>query len=236
MSKNPAKIKPDPVKERFGLLQPTVYAVLCDFVRWNDICRYPDLPVDLPGPSKREKFQRNQINEFQIRHLAYSKEVALILDLWILLYEARRQNPNLLKLGEQCVLRKPSPEISDCLEFLSRDEFSSRFIRHRHNFIAHLASIQATRQDLVEQQQIYFLVPKTIDLVELLHGQLFDYPTYFDNQFTVFSEEVAGYFHHSKPDDLLADLFSKRALPATAFDFEADTFIKNLHQREKEAR
>lgn len=116
MSKIPAsKTPPDPVKERFGWLQPTVCAVLCDFILWNDLGRYPDLPADLPGTSHREKWQRGQTNEFQIRHLAYSKEAALILHLWILLYETRGQNLNLQKLGEKCVLHKPSPEISDCL-------------------------------------------------------------------------------------------------------------------------
>ena len=219
------------------MFQPTVYALWTDFILWNDLGRYPDLPVDLPGPSRREKWQRCQTNEFQIRHLAYSKEAALILHLWILLYDkTTSRNLNLQQIGEQCVLSTPSPNITDCLGFLSQAEFSNRFIRHRHNFLAHLASIQATRQDIVEHDYIYRLVPKTIYLVELLQAELLNQPTYFNNQFTSFSREVARYFSHSKPDELLADLFSKRSLPTPDFNAEADQFLKNLHQREKDAR
>jgi hypothetical protein len=236
MSKIPAsKTTLDEIKERFGWLQATVHALLCDFILWNDLGRYPDLPFDLPGPSRREKWQRGQINEFQLRHLAYSKEVVLILHLWILLYETRKQNLNLQKLGEQCVLLTPSSYITDCLEFLNREEFSKRFIRHRHNFLAHLASIQATPQDIVDHGHIYRLVPKTIYLVELLQAEFLSQPPCFDNQFTSFSKSVAGYFHHSKPDELLVDLFRKRSLPAVDFNAEADRFLKNLHKREKDA-
>jgi hypothetical protein len=157
------------IKERFGVLQPTVYALWADFILWNDLARYPDLPVDLPGPSRREKWQRCQTNEFQIRHLAYSKEAAIILHLWILLYdETSTKNLNLLDIGEQCVLCTPSPDITDCLGFLSRNEFSERFKRHRNKFLAHLAAIQATPQDIVEHDYICRLVPTTIYLVELL--------------------------------------------------------------------
>jgi hypothetical protein len=238
MSKTTAsQTTPEQIKERFSVLQATVYALLSDFILWNDLGRYPDLPVDLPGPSRREKLQRNQINEFQIWHLAYSKEATIILHLWILLYdETIKKNLNLQRLGEQCVLRTPSPAVTDCLGFLSRDEFSKRFNRHRNNFLAHVASIQASPQDFVDHDHIYRLVPRTIYLVELLQAQLLNYPTHFDNQFTSFSREVAGYFHHSKPDGLLADLFSKRSLPAAAFNQEADQFWNNLRQRERDAR
>jgi hypothetical protein len=238
MSKiSPSKTTRDEIKERFGWLQATVYALLHDFILWNDLCRYPDLPVNLPGPSLREKQQRDQTNAFQLRHLAYSKEAALILHLWILLYDkTSKKHLNLQELGEQCVLSNPSSDITDCLEFLNRDGFSKRFTRHRHNFLAHLASIQATPQDIVDHGHIYRLVPKTIYLVELLQAELLSQQPYFDNQFTSFSKKVAGYFRHSKPDELLADLFCKRSLPAAEFDIQADQFLKNLHQREKDAR
>jgi len=244
MSKIPAaKTTPDAVKERFGWLQPTIYALLHDFILWNDLGRYPDLPADLPGISNREKFRRNQINEFQLRNLAYSKEVSLILHLWILLYDkGEKSDFNLQDLGKQLndprifPKRTQSKITIECLKFVRRNEFEKRFNTHRNKFLAHLASLQATPQDIVKHDYIYRLVPKTIYLAELLQGELLSPPAYFDNQFTVFSREVAPHFSHSKPDELLVDLFSKRSLPTSEFEVEADQFLKNFHQREKDAR
>jgi hypothetical protein len=67
-------------------------------------------------------------------------------------------------------------------------------------------------------------VPKTIYFVELLLAELLSPPSNFDIQFTELSKEVARYFSHSKPDELLADLFSKRSLPAAEFNAGADQF------------
>lgn len=247
MGESPESTPLDKIKERFGWLQPTIYALLHDFILWNNLGRYPDLPADLPGISNREKFRRNQINEIQIRHLAYSKEAGLILNLWILLYDkGEKSDSNLQDLGKQLNDPRIFPERTqskttiECLKFVRHNEFEKRFNTHRNNFLAHLASLQGSKQvsqqDIVEHNYIYRLVPKTIFLVELLHAQLLNYPTHFDNQFTVFSREVCGYFHHSEPDQLLADLFSKRSLPTSEFKVEADQFLENFQQRERNAR
>lgn len=229
----------DKIKERFGWLQVAVCALWHDFILWNDLCRYPDLPVDLPGPSLREKWQRGETNKFQFQHLSYSKEASLILNLWILLYDkGEKSDFNLHNLGEQLNDPRIFPErtrskaLIECLKFVRRTEFE-RFNIHRNNFLAHLASIQATQKDVVDHGYIYRLVPKTIYLVELLNAELHNSPLYFDNQFSVFSIEVAAHCHHSKPDELLANLFSKRSLPTPEFDVEADQFLENLQRRER---
>jgi hypothetical protein len=80
------------------------------------------------------------------------------------------------------------------------------------------------------------LVPKTIHLIELLHSELAGYPSHFTNQFKGIAQEVARRFSHSEPDQLLADLFESRSLPADQYDAAADWFFFRYGQREKAAR
>jgi hypothetical protein len=230
------------IKTCFREFQVNVYSLLEEFILWNDVARYPDLPVDVPGPSRAEALKRNSANEFQIRYLSSAKEKSIILDLWALLYDdAKKSPPNLINLCDQLNNPKVFPHrpkseaLSDCVWYLKRKGFSDRFTSHRHQFIAHIASIQPTPDNIVEHDYIYRLVPKTIRLVELLHEELEAFPTYFDNQFATIADGIAHYFSHSEPDPLLAELFAKRSLPAVDFFKESNKFLKSIGEREKAA-
>ena len=80
------------------------------------------------------------------------------------------------------------------------------------------------------------MVPKTIQLVELLNGELTGHPLYFDNKFNVTALEVAGFFSHSEPDRLLAELFANRSLSAEEFEAAVSRFLDAFAQRERGAR
>jgi hypothetical protein len=66
------------IKARFAELQVNIYRLLCEFVCWNDVMRYPDLPTDSERPGRRAAAERNAINERQIRYLASAKEDSII--------------------------------------------------------------------------------------------------------------------------------------------------------------
>lgn len=74
-------------------------------------------------------------------------------------------------------------------------------------------------------------------LAELLCAVIYPkLPTYYDNQFTSVAREIAPRLYHNRPDEYLAELFSKRSLPATRFNQEFDEIIEKLFLREREAR
>jgi hypothetical protein len=56
------------IKARFAELQVNIYRLLSEFVYWNDLMRYPDLPRDSERPGRRAAADRNAINESQIRY------------------------------------------------------------------------------------------------------------------------------------------------------------------------
>ena len=58
------------IEARFMQLQVNIFTLLSEFVYWNDVMRYPDLPADSERPGRRADFERNRINESQIRYLA----------------------------------------------------------------------------------------------------------------------------------------------------------------------
>jgi hypothetical protein len=231
------------IRERFGYLLAVVHAVLMDFILLNDISRYPDLPADTPGPNRSAAVKRNQINEFQLRHLYVPAEKAIILGLFVLLYEKGSDFPTLRTLSNRLFDPKIftlSPDskkrLLDAREFFSDEKLYDRFKDNRNNFVAHVASIEATADNQVEYDHIYRLVPKAVYLAELL-GQELKLPSRcYDNQFDHRTRELAQFFSHSQPDDLLADLFHNRSLPTAEFNAKVDEFLQELALRERAAR
>jgi hypothetical protein len=69
----------------------------------------------------------------------------------------------------------------------------------------------------------------------VLARELTGLPTHYDTWFKYRGERVANYFSHSKPDELLAELFACRSLPADAFNTKVDEFLEKLHKRERAA-
>jgi len=146
-----------------------------------------------------------------------TKEKAIILELWALLYdEGEYSDPNLQhpikKLNDPREFpdRPKSQALIECCRYVNGDDLRKRFDLHRNNFIAHIASLEpavANTIKIVEYGYIHRLVPKTIHLVELLHAELADYPSHFTNQFRGIAQAVARRFSHSEPDPLLAELF-----------------------------
>jgi hypothetical protein len=71
--------------------------------------------------------------------------------------------------------------------------------------------------------------------VELLHAELEEYPSHFDNQLTVIALEAAPFFSHSQPDPLLAELFVDRSLPDSEFEMEVKGFLEAFVERQNAA-
>jgi hypothetical protein len=166
--------------------------------------------------------------------------------LWDLLYdEGEYSDPNLQHLVKKLndprefPNRKQSQALTECRRYVDSSDLRNRFDLHRNNFLAHIASLEpatANSIKIVEYGYIHRLVPKTIHLIELLHSELAGYPSHFTNQFKGIAQEVARRFSHSEPDQLLADLFESRSLPADQYDAAADWFFFRYGQREKAAR
>jgi hypothetical protein len=136
------------IRERLGYLLVEVHTLLMDFIMWNDISRYPDLPVDTPGPSRAPEIRRNEINEFQLRHLYIPAEKAIILGLFVLLYEKGRDCPSLRTISNRLLDPKVfslSPDSKtkflDAMDFFKDEKLYDRFKENRDNFVAHVASI-----------------------------------------------------------------------------------------------
>jgi hypothetical protein len=232
----------DQSKERFREVQVNVLSLLCEFVYWNDVMRYPDLPRNSERPGRRAAAERNRINRDQMRFFADSKEDSIVLNVWKLLYDDGQDSPPNLQVLARGLNnprkfpdRQPSKTLTDCCRYLNRDSFRKRFDLHRNNFIAHLSSVQPSTENVVDYDYIYRVVPKTIYLVELLHEKLEDYPSHFGNQFTVTALEAAPYFSHSKPDQLLAELFASRSLPRGEFEMAVKRFLEASIERQKAA-
>jgi hypothetical protein len=226
------------IGERLGELQPHLFALLKNFVVWNDLMRYPDMP---PGP--REAYHRSRINEFQLRYLAGSKEQSIIVGAHAILYDTmRRSPPNLLKLAREIKNFGPSNavEIDDALTFLEDKELSDPFCVQLDKWLAHIDSLTFTEPDVIKAvpifSHVYNVVPKTIYLSELLHSQFHSYLLYNDNKFKTLGNEIAAHFHHSAPDALLADLFSSRPLPSAEFKTEVKQFLVEYRKRQDKSR
>jgi hypothetical protein len=167
----------------------------------------------------------------------------MILGLFVLLYEKGRDFPNLRALANRMLDPKvhnassdSKKKLQDTAEFFKDERLYERFRDNRNNFVAHVASIQATADSVVEHDHIYRLVPKAVYLDELMAAELKEPSHYYDNQFKVHASELALYFSHSEPDDLLADLFHNRSLPTAEFNAKVDEFLQELSQRERSAR
>jgi hypothetical protein len=231
------------IKNRFGSLQVRIHHLLVEFIYWNDVFRYPDLPEDSERPGRLASLYRNVCNENQIRYLGIAKEESIILNLWALLYDVgEHSEQNLLRLGERLNNplhfpdRERSMPISLCIRYLKRNSFDDRFSLHRNNFIAHLSSTQPSPDNIVEEKEIYAVVPKTIHLVELVHAELHPYSMHLGNIFKSTARDVAGFFHHSSADPLLVQLFEHRSLPAEEYEQALTTFLNKYVAREKAAR
>jgi hypothetical protein len=231
------------VKDRFGYLLGVVHWLLMDFILLNDISRYPDLPADIPGPSRAAEVKRNTTNEFQLRHLYVPVEKAIILGLFVLLYEKGRDLPNLRTLSNRLLAQKSftlapdsKKKFLDATEFFKDEKLYERFKDNRNNFVAHVASIEATPENQVENEHLYRLVPKAVYLAELLALELKLPSRFYDNQLDHRASELAFYFSHSEPDSLLADLFRSRSLPTADFNAKVDLFLKDRYERERFAR
>ena len=231
------------IESRLMELQVNIHRLMCEFIYWNDLMRYPDLPRDSERPGRRAAFERNQTNECQIRYLASAKEDSIILNLWALLYDdGQDSQSNLQRLCKDLndpryfPGRQSSKSLADCCRYLNRDGIRNRFDLHRNNFIAHISSALPSAENIVDYSHIYRVVPKTIQLVELLNGELSGHPLYFDNKFNVTALEATGFFSHSEPDRLLGDLFANRSLSAEEFEAEVSGFLDAFVQREKGAR
>jgi hypothetical protein len=175
--------------------------------------------------------------------LYVSAEKAIILGLFVLLYEKGRDNPTLRALSNRlldpkvfCLTPESKKKLMDTIEFFKDEKLYDRLRENRNNFIAHVASIQPTAHNQVESEHIYRLVPKTVYLAELLEEALKVPSHRYDNQFNSRAREIALYFSHTKPDELLAELFSARSLPAAEYNAKAELFLKRLYQRERSAR
>jgi hypothetical protein len=230
------------IRDRFGMMQARIHHLLVEFIYWNDVMRYPDVPEDSERPGRLAAVQRNAYNECQIRYLAIAKEDSLILNLWALLYDVGEYSePNLVGLALMLndplhfADRERSKPLSGCTRYLRHDSFKKRFDLHRNNFIAHISSAQASAENIVKEKEIYAVVPKAIHLVELVHAEVHSHPIYLGNIFKGTAREVAGFFHHSEPDPLLALLFEKRALPAEEYEAAVKTFLDEYLVRERTA-
>lgn len=103
------------IKDRFGGLQARIHNLLVEFIYWNDVFRYPDLPEDSERPGRLAAAQRNFCNEQQIRYLGIAKEDSIILNLWALLYDVgEHSEQNILRLGER--LNNPPLRYDDSKE------------------------------------------------------------------------------------------------------------------------
>ena len=231
------------IKARFAELQASIWHLLSEFIYWNDVMRYPDTPTDSERLGRAAAFERNIINENQVRYLAIAKEDSIILNLWALLYDdGQDSEPNLHRLAKDLndprhfPDRKPSRSLTDCCRYLNRDGFRNRFDLHRNQFIAHLSSVRPCADNVVDYSHIYRVVPKVICLVESLHKELESHPSYFDNQFSTTASRVARFFSHSEPDRLLGELFANRSLPTSEFEEAIEKFLELYVQREKGAR
>jgi hypothetical protein len=116
----------DEISIRFRELQAHIYALMSNFIVWNDLERYPDIPPDPIISSLNGK------NEFQVRYLAGIKENSIILDVSALLYDTGRYSkPTVMMLATDLKTHKPSQQIDDCLAFLNKTEFRDVFLTHR---------------------------------------------------------------------------------------------------------
>jgi hypothetical protein len=231
------------ISGRFEHLQSTIFSMMVDFIVWNDLGRYPDIPTDEDRPGKSARLERNILNEFQIRYLYSPFEKSLILSLSALLFDQSRGLTTLRDLSQK-VSEGKHFEISEDLkckleetcDLLADESAKARFWKNRSEFIAHVSSIEANPENIVEGKQIYRLVPKTIYLGELLSAVIspkLSMP--YDNQFTTVAKEIARRFNHSGPDEYLAELFSKRSLSASKFNQDLGEIIDKLFLREREA-
>ena len=232
------------ILDRFEHLQVTIFSMMVDFIVWNDLGRYPDIPKDEDRPATSARFERKHLNEFQIRYLYSPFEKSLVLGLSALLFDQSRGLTTLRDLSQK-VLEGKHFEISEdsklkleeTVDLLGDESAKTRFWKNRSEFIAHVSSIEASPENVVEAKQIYRLVPKTIFLEELLSEVIFPkLSMHYDNQFTSVARDIAPRLYHSRPDEYLAELFSKRSLPAGRFSQDFGDIIEKLFLRERAAR
>jgi hypothetical protein len=204
---------------------------------WNDIHRYPDLPM---GNSNVDRERRNRQNEFQISHVCGPFQRSIVLHLWALVFEKgtdaetlrvianRILNPNKFTLSED--IRKA---LRDTQDFFSSQKVDELFQNNRKSFIAHVLSVDHSAENFVEDELLYRLIPKAIYLMELLHFQLLGFECDFDTHFKTLSKNVAPFFHHTGSDEYLDRLFSKRTLPTTDYKQAAEEFFFAVRERER---
>jgi hypothetical protein len=125
---------PKQIRERFGYLLAVVHTLLMDFIVWNDISRYPDLPADTPGSNRAATVKRNRINEFQLRHLYIPTEKAIILGLFVLLYEKTSDFPTLRTLSNRLFDPKIFALSPDSKKRFLDSTLKSFVIRSRRDF------------------------------------------------------------------------------------------------------
>jgi hypothetical protein len=225
------------IRERVQYLHPTAYWLLHEFIVWNDICRYPDLPS---GNSNVASESQNRINEHQIRHFYGPLKRSIMLHLWALIFETHKDAPPLRKIVVGILNPKNNFGISDGLKTKlidTEDLFNGQgtkeiLEKNRNKFIAHVESIAPSAKDQVEDQRLYRLFPKAIYLSELLHFELLGFSDHNDTKFKSLSEQVAPMLHHTRPDELLAQLFCKRSLPMVDYDNVVDEFFIAFRERE----
>jgi hypothetical protein len=225
-------------RQRVQYLNPTAYWLLHEFIVWNDICRYPNLPF---ANSRVVCQSRNHINELQIRHLYGPFKRSIMLHLWALIFETHRDAPSLRKIVGAMLAPKNDFSVPDALrsslkdteEFFDSQGIAEIFGKNRNKFIAHVESIALSAENHVEDQQLYRLIPKAIYLSELLHFELLGFSDHNNTKFKSLSEQVAPMFHHLSPDELLAQFFSKRSLPIVDYNNAVEEFFFSFRERER---
>jgi hypothetical protein len=223
--------------ERVQYLHPTAYWLLHEFIVWNDICRYPDLPS---GNSKLDHESRNRINKLQIKHAYGPLKRSIMLHLWALIFETHKDAPTLRKvvsgmlnpLNNFIIPDGLKTKLIDTEEFFNGQGTKEIFEKNRNKFIAHVESIAPSVNNQVEDQSLYRLIPKAIYLSELLHFELLGFPDHNHRKFKSLSEQVAPMFHHTRPDELLTRLFLQRSSPAADYNKVADELFIAFRKRE----
>jgi len=230
------------IKERLRDFTLTHFALWRGLVVWNDVRRYPDLPLDSKEKPLYPPNQRNITNEFQIRYLSSAHEAYLVLALWNLLYdESKDTKGHLRKLAERlldCGVKSKCfrmEHLNDCLSFLENKQSAKAFERYRHKRLAHLGTYEETKDVRLNSDLIYRLVPKTSYLFELLHEELEQIPSYTDNQWSTTGLMVAHFFSHSGKDELLFKLFRSRVVPSEEYRKAVRSFISKRDRRERKA-
>jgi hypothetical protein len=140
-------------------------------------------------------------------------------------------NPNRFSLSQDA-----RNALRDTQDFFSSQQVDELFQNSRKSFIAHVLSVDHSAENFVEDELLYRLIPKAIYLAELLHFQLLGFETHFDTQFKTLSKDIAPFFYHTEPDELLDRLFSKRTLPAAEYKNAVEEFLFAVGERERVMR